>query len=429
MYKVLVLDTNKKPLTPCTPKRARLLLKQKKAAVYRKFPFTLILKSAKEDAQPRSIRLKIDPGSKKTGMALVVEETKEVVQALELEHRGLKIKSDMDARRAVRRGRRNRKTRYRQPRFENRTRKEGWLAPSLESRVANIQTWVKRLQQLAPIEQLSMELVRFDLQKMENPEVQGVEYQQGELQGYEVREYLLEKWGRTCAYCQAKDVPLEVEHIVPKSKGGSDRVSNLTLACRACNQKKGNRSLSEFLAKKPELLKKIESKMKRPLRDASAINSTRWELYRRLSATGLPVETGSGGRTKFNRSTQKYAKTHWIDACCVGKSGAEVQLDPEMKVLQVKSMGRGSRQMCRMNKYGFPRTKAKSVKTVHGFHIGDLVTLNQSKGKYKGLHRGVLAGIRARGDFDIKTEGQKITASFKNFILNQHGNGYSMSLV
>ena len=169
--------------------------------------------------------------------------------------------------------------------------------------------------------------------------------------------------------------------------------------------------------------------MKRPLRDASAINSTRWELYRRLSATGLPVETGSGGRTKFNRSIQKYAKTHWIDACCVGKSGAEVKLDPEMKVLQVKSMGRGSRQMCRMNKYGFPRTKAKSVKTVHGFQMGDLVTLNQSKGKYKGLHRGVLASIRATGNFDIKTEGQKITASFKNFILNQHGNGYSMSLI
>jgi len=96
-----------------------------------------------------------------------------------------------------------------------------------------------------------MELARFDMQRIQNPEISGVEYQQGELMGYEVREYLLEKRDRTCAYCGKTDIPLEIEHIVPKSKGGSNRVSNLTLACTECNMKKGNKPLEQFLSRKP----------------------------------------------------------------------------------------------------------------------------------------------------------------------------------
>jgi 5-methylcytosine-specific restriction endonuclease McrA len=84
-----------------------------------------------------------------------------------------------------------------------------------------------------------MELVKFDTQLMENPDISGIEYQQGELAGYEVREYLLEKWGRKCAYCSETDLPLQIEHIIPRSRGGSDRVSNLTLACEGCNRLKG----------------------------------------------------------------------------------------------------------------------------------------------------------------------------------------------
>ncbi|WP_218576826.1 RNA-guided endonuclease IscB, partial [Desulfobacter latus] len=139
------------------------------------------------------------------------------------------------------------------------------------------------------------------MQKIQNPEISGVAYQQGELMGYEVREYLLEKWDRTCAYCGKTDIPLEIEHIVPKSKGGSNRVSNLTLACTACNRKKGNKPLEQFLSRKPELLKRIQKQSKVPLKDAGAVNATRWDLFRTLKKTGLPVETGSGGLTKFNR--------------------------------------------------------------------------------------------------------------------------------
>jgi 5-methylcytosine-specific restriction endonuclease McrA len=118
------------------------------------------------------------------------------------------------------------------------------------SRVHNIETWAKRIHRLSPISFCAVETVRFDMQKMQDPEMSGVEYQQGELLGYEVREYLLEKWGRKCAYCGKENVPIEVEHIQPKSKGGTNRISNLTLACRECNEKKRDQNIREFLKKK-----------------------------------------------------------------------------------------------------------------------------------------------------------------------------------
>jgi hypothetical protein len=133
-----------------------------------------------------------------------------------------------------------------------------------------------------------MELVRFDMQLLENAEISGIEYQQGTLFGYEVREYLLEKWGRKCAYCGKTGVPLEIEHIVPRARGGSQRVSNLTLACEPCNTKKGTQTAGEF--GHPA----VQAQAKRPRHDAAAVNATRWALSRRLKATGLPVETGTG---------------------------------------------------------------------------------------------------------------------------------------
>ena len=155
----------------------------------------------------------------------------------------------------MRRGRRQRKTRYRKPRFDNRRKKgEGWLPPSQISRLSNVLTWVRRLSGLCPITVCSMELVKFDMQQMENPEISGGQYQQGTLAGYEVREYLLEKWRRRCAYCGAKDVPLEIEHITPRSKSRDDRVCNLTLACHPCNEKKGTQDIRDFLKHQPNLL-------------------------------------------------------------------------------------------------------------------------------------------------------------------------------
>lgn len=243
MSKVLVLDTHRRPLNPVHPGRARVLLSAGQAAVFRRYPFTIILNhEVSEPVEP--LRLKIDPGSKTTGMVLVQGGT--VVFAADIEHRGQRIRKALASRRSLRRSRRARKNRYLQARFLNRTRTQGWLPPSLESRVMNVETWVNRLSRLAPVSSISLELVKFDTQKLQNPEITGVEYQQGELFGYEIREYLLEKWGRKCAYCGAVNMPLEIEHIIPKSRGGSGRVSNLTLACNGCNQAKGNLTAGEF---------------------------------------------------------------------------------------------------------------------------------------------------------------------------------------
>ena len=118
---------------------------------------------------------------------------------------------------------------------------EGWVAPSLMSRVFNIRTWANRLRKIYPINGIALELVKFDTQLMENPEIEGVEYQQGTLHGYEVREYLLEKHKRKCAYCGKGDVKFEVEHIVPKALGGTNRIGNLTLACHSCIAKRAAR--------------------------------------------------------------------------------------------------------------------------------------------------------------------------------------------
>lgn len=148
--------------------------------------------------------------------------------------------------------------------IELNTRPFGWLPPSLEHRVLTIMTWVKRLIKFTPVSSIAVELVRFDTQKLESPEIPGIEYQLGELLGYEIREYLLEKWGSKCTYCSKENVPLQIEHIVAKAKGGSNRISNLCLACPKCNQKKGTKSIEHFLAKKPLLLKTIKSLAKLP---------------------------------------------------------------------------------------------------------------------------------------------------------------------
>ena len=340
--------------------------------------------------------MKIDPGSKTTGITLVADfkRGKRVIWAAELTHRGQQIKDKLEKRRQLWRGRRGRKTRYRPARFDNRRRDKGWLPSSLMSRVHNIDTWTKRLRRFVPITSISLELVRFDTQLMQNPEISGVEYQQGELHGYEVREYLLEKWGHKCAYCGAINVPLEIEHMTPKSRGGSNRVSNLTLACHDCNQDKGNQTTAEYGF--PEL----QAKAKKPLKEAAAINATRWKLYETLKATGLPVETGTGGRTKFNRSKQNYPKTHWLDAACVGESGAQVFSDCDHQPLLIKANGHGTRQRCRPDRYGFPRAHAPQAKSFRGFQTGDIVKAIKPSGKYAGTYTGRIA-IRHRPSFRL----------------------------
>ncbi len=439
-----MLDPDRNPLDPIHPGAARRLLNEGQAAVFRARPFTILLKKSivepvaeqttpadpvpTESTPPTPLRLKIDPGSKTTGLAIVNDATGVVVWAGELHHRGQTIRQVLEKRRDCRRSRRHRHTRYRPARFANRTRREGWLPPSLESRVANVLTWVQRLRRLCPIGAISMELVRFDTQLMQDAEISGVEYQSGTLAGMEVREYLLEKWQRKCAYCGAEGVPLQIEHVLAKSRGGSDRVSNLALACEPCNIKKDTQRIEDFLKKKPEVLAKILAQARVPLRDAAAVNTTRWALWRRLDALGLPLETGTGGRTKFNRSLREIPKTHWLDAACVGASTPEWLRWQEVRPLCITATGRHSRQMVRMDKYGFPRGRAKATSVAGGFRTGDLVrAIVPASSKKTGIHVGRIA-IRATGMCNIQTGDAVVQGVHYRFCqVIQRGDGYGYS--
>ena len=436
---VLVLDRRKRPLMPCSERRARVLLARGRARIHRMVPFTIrLVDRLQEDSTLQPLRLQADPGSKGTGLALVREQetvdevtgamirTVVVVMLLEIAHRGQTLHEVLTQRRSFRRRRRG-NLRHREPRFDNRTRPEGWLAPSLQHRMDTTLSWIDRICRWAPVTALSQELVRFDTQQLQDPEISGVAYQQGTLAGYEVREYLLEKWGRRCAYCGQKGVPLEIDHIHPKSRGGSDRVSNLTLACHDCNQAKGNSPLEQFLAQQPEVLRRIQAQAKTPLKDAAAVNSTRWALYQRLKATGLEVAVASGGRTKWNRHRLHLPKTHSLDAACVGHVDAIHCW--QQPVLTIKATGRGSYQRTRLTKHGFPRGYLTRRKSAFGFQTGDLVRAVVTTGTKVGTYLGRVA-IRATGSFNIQTATglvQGIPHRFCTLIQRADGYGYALT--
>src|SRR6266702_8314917 len=317
---VFVLDRHKQPLMPCTPKRARLLLARGRAVVHRIKPFVIRLRDrCVEDSVLQESVLKIDPGSRTSGMTLVrAEETSEgeVHHALfcsEVQHRGEAVHRGKQTQSQARRRRRSANLRHRAPRFDNRAVAKGWLPPSLLSRVGNILTWTRRYGRWVPIRRIEVEQVRFDTQLLANPEIEGVQYQHGELAGWEVRAYLLIKYAYRCAYCGKTNAPFELDHLHPGSRGGSNRVSNLALTCHECNQTKGNQTASEF--GHPE----VEAGAKTPLTDSAAVNATRYKLVEALRVFGLPVGGWTGGRTRWNRARFGVEKTHALDALCVGE--------------------------------------------------------------------------------------------------------------
>lgn len=400
MSRILVVDQERRPLMPTTPARMRILLKQRKAAVLRRYPLVLILTDARPDATVEPLRIKLDPGSKTSGVAVINDHSGEVVWAAEVAHRSEQIREALTKRRTVRRSRRFRHTRYRQPRWQNRRRAPGWLAPSLLSRVLHLVTWVKRISRWCLVSAISQELVRFDPAALQHPEIQGIEYQRGTLFEAEVKEYLLLKWQHQCVYCSTTNTRLEIDHVHPRSKGGSNRVSNLVIACRACNEAKADQSLEAFLADRPNLLARIQTQLQTPLADAAAVNSTRWRLYRELQALGLPVEIGTGGRTRWNRSKQALPKTHWVDAAVVGASTPERVRITHIRPWLIKATGRQSRHMVNVDEFGFPRGRAKGPGCVQGFKTGDLVKATVTKGKKVGVYLGRVA-IKSDGYFKI----------------------------
>jgi 5-methylcytosine-specific restriction endonuclease McrA len=423
MSQILVIDQQKQPLDPVHPGRARFLLSAGHAAIYRRYPFVIIMKDAKPDAQPAPLRVKIDPGSKTTGLAVVSDATGEVVWAAELAHHGQQVKEALDDRRAHRRSRRSRHTRYREPRFDNRARRSGWLPPSLVSRIQNVVTWVERLRRYAPVGAISYELVRFDTQLIEHPDISGIEYQWGTLAGCEAREYLLLKWNYRCAYCGKEATRWEVDHIIPRIRGGSNRLSNLALSCHGCNQEKGGQTAAEYGY--PE----VQAEAKQPLKDAAAVNSTRWALYERLRKMGLPVETSTGGRTKWNRTQRGFPKTHWLDAACVGASTPQHLRWDQVHPLMIRATGRQCRQMQNVDENGFPTGNPKSMTRVMGFRTGDMVRAVVPPGLVtSGTHLGRVL-VRATGRFDIRIASRRIKgvgAAYCAAIHHQDGYAYAI---
>ena len=437
---VFVIDTNLQPLKPTTSKRARELLNQGKSAVFRRYPFTLILKQECQSVKP-VLELRIDPGSKTTGFALVNSKN-ECIWGMELEHRGRQISESLNKRASFRRSRRNRKTRYRKKRF-NRTKPNGWLAPSLMHRVQTTEAWIKRICRYAPVATITIEQVKFDSQKLENHNIIGVEYQQGNLAGYNIREALLEHWERKCAYCGVENVPLQVEHIQPKSKGGSNRFSNLTLSCQCCNQAKGNRSVEEFLSDKPQVLKQIKSHTKKSLADAAAVNSTRNKIFEVARTTGLITQAGSGALAKLVRAKSRLPKAHWIDAACNSINEQPVKLLTHQPLL-VNCKGHGNRQAVRCNAFGFPAITVKrnsngnkivtTVKPKQKYthsQAGDIVNVTLEKDR-KHIKKGVYTArvkTPTKTGVEVKMNGHRISTKLFDFVHRSDGYDYSFGSV
>jgi 5-methylcytosine-specific restriction endonuclease McrA len=428
---VFQLDANKRPLDMIHPARARKLQAKGKAATFRSYPYAIVHHHGLDNPNTKEYILKIDPGAVWTGFAIQCGE--DIIFRMELKHRGLEIKESLVKRAGWRKSRRSRQIRYRLKRF-NRSRPEGWLPPSLRHRVETIETWIKRFLAFCPITTIEIEQVKFDLQKLEKPEISGCEYQQGTLFGYEVREYLLEKWGRACVYCGATNTPLQIEHIQAKSKGGSDRVGNLTLACEPCNRAKGTEDISNFLAQKPDLLKRIGEKASKPLAAAAAVNATRFAVVRVAQELCKDVKCWTGGRTKSNRVSQGLEKSHSIDAACIGESGAKIKV-LVTQPLMVESKGHGTRQAVRCNASGFPSLgkdgRPIKPKAVYSHcQSGDIVKfcLNKDrKNARSGVYTARVKTPTPKG-FEVKIKGFRVGQKMEHLIRFVHRNdGYAYS--
>ena len=409
---VFVIDASKKPLDMCHPAKARKLLRDGKAKIYRKEPFTIILTKIVDKPAENKYRLKIDYGSRYTGLAILKDA--KVCWLGQLEHR-TNIKELLDKRRGYRKRRRNANLRYR-------TKPKGWLPPSLMSRVDNIRTFITRLIRMLPLGAISYENVKFDTQKMMNPDIHGIEYQQGTLKGYEIREYLSEKFNHKCCYCeigQGQGRKFEVEHIIPVSRGGTNRISNLAWSCHICNQEKGNMTAEEY--GHPE----VQAQAKKPLKDATVVTATRWKVYDLLKSFNLPVECGTGGLTCYNRTQRNIPKEHYFDACCVGKSTPKVLYFCTNIVHIITAIGRGKHCRTNVDASGFPRGYLARQKRFFGFQTGDIVKAVVTKGKKIGTYFGKVL-CRKTGSFDIRTKSGRVQGvSHKYFRLIQYSDGYS----
>lgn len=416
---VFVLDKSKKPLNMISHAKARILLKNRLAVVHKIYPFTIRLKDNSCVGNDRAYTVKIDPGSRRTGIA-IVDNKDSVVMLAEIEHRGKIVKRNLDSRKAIRRSRRNRKTRYREARFLNRVKPKGWLAPSVKSRADNVINFVKKYKKLLTIDKIMIESVSFDTAQMSSDNyLIGTDYRQGPLYQKKLREFIFSKTNGRCAYCGAKAE--EIDHIIPRSNGGTNSTYNLIASCRSCNEKKSNLTLKAF----GKLVGKDFSKIKPKAlsKDAAIVQSARNYMVREISKFVADTTTHDAWLTKYNRNELGLSKEHYYDALSIGNLQDYKFLTD--KVLQISAKGRGSRQMCRVDKFGFPRTSAKASKSVKGFQTGDIVKAIVPKGLNRGEYLGRVI-IHSSGYFDIKINDCLVHGiGHKYCSLIQKNDGYS----
>ena len=358
---VPVLTRDGRPLGPCHPKRARSLVKQGKASFRHRRGIRCIILHKTNIPKVKNaskLQLRIDPGAEKTGIAVTrdhSDDSRSALLVLELQHRGRAIKNAMVKRKQHRSKRRYRKTRYRQPRFNNRTRPSDWLPPSLLSRLQNTLTWARRLSRLLPITEVHIETSVFDPQLLRNPEIKGVEYQQGPLYRTNLRAAVLHRDGNKCCYCgkSGKRNKLELDHVVPRSKGGPNRYDNLVAACHACNQKRGNQPLEVWLKRRPKKLAEIQARLGMELASASHMNVILPRLLTELHHDGWTVVQHSAATTAAGRRICAIEKSHHADAALTGCPTSLAYIPTQPIVIEAK--GRGQHQRIMPDKHGTPR--------------------------------------------------------------------------
>jgi len=389
---VYVLSKTGQPLMPTeNHAKVRVLLKQQKAKVVHRCPFTIqLLYDSTDYTQP--VSLGIDAGSRHIGVSATTE-TKVLYEA------DVTLRNDivdlLSTRREARRTRRSRKTRYRKPRFNNRIRKDGWLAPSIQQKVDTHLTVVHKATGILPVNSITVETASFDIQKIKNPDIAGTGYQQGEqLDFWNVREYVLFRDGHKCQCCKgkSKDPVLNVHHIESRKTGGN-APNNLITLCETCHKGYHNGTVS--------LPKNIRRGMK--FNDAAFMGVMRWAFYNRMKETyeplGIMVNMTYGYITKNSRIEHNLPKDHFIDARCISGHPDAVS---DGTVFYQKKVRCHNRQIHKQKILkGGIRKRNQAPYLVKGFRLFEKV-------KYHGKQYFIF-GRRSSGFFDIRTlDGTKV---------------------
>jgi hypothetical protein len=407
---VYIINKNGQPLMPCKPQKARKLLKAGKAEVVKYEPFTIKLKFGSAGYK-QPITLGIDAGSKHIGASVSTE--KQELYASETVMRSddgkATIVNLIAKRRELRRNRRNRKTRYREARFLNHVHRKhkGWLAPSVENKIHVHLKLVADIHKILPITKVVVEVAQFDIQKIKNPDISGVEYQQGEQLGWaNVREYVLFRDNHECQCCKGRsgDPILNVHHIESRKTGGN-APNNLITLCEHCHQ--------SYHQGKISLPKSIHRGMS--FRDAAFMGIMRWAFYNRIKALYQDVKLTYGYITKNTRIKNNIAKTHTADAYCIAGNVKARRLKHEYLRKQVR---RHNRKLHReVPAKGGIRRLAQAGHFVRGFCLNDTVMAKNQQW--------FIRGMRQKGSFVLRhLDGTKLEIALSKITFLRHNNSY-----